>query len=171
MTNNPDPIKPFCLWLNGPTNKDRSILADLIQRALTHRGAAVQILDSTRASQEIGVETVYPEDLVKILAWVTKLMKNQGVTIVLALKVDDPAGRAQIKNELPGLFEVSLGLSENPEYANLVLDTGTESVPDCLARILRALELLEYIPAVDEAGYSEQEAELVAQRLKELGYI
>lgn len=171
MTDNIDPIKPFCLWLNGPTNKDRSTLADLIQRALTHRGVVAQILDSTRAYQEIGVETVHPEDLVKILAWVTKLMKNQGVTIVLALKVDDPAGRAQIKKEIPGLFEVSLGLAENPEHANLVLDTNTESVPDCLARILRALDLLGFIPPDEDGGYSEKEAELVAQRLKELGYI
>jgi hypothetical protein len=171
MTENHDRPQAFCLWLNGPANKDRSTLASLIQQTLSHRGAEVQFLDSTQASREIGSETVFPEDLIKILAWATNLMKNKGVTVVLALKVDNPAERVQIKNEVPALFEVSLGLSQNQEDSNLVLDTGTESVPDCLARILRALELLGFIPPAENEGYSEKEAEMVAQRLKELGYI
>jgi hypothetical protein len=171
MTDNHDRFKPFCLWLNGPINKDRSTLADLIRQTLSHRGAVVQLLDSTRVPEEIGAEALFPEDMVKILTWTAKRMINRGVTVVLAQKNDDPDERAQIKKEIPGLFEVSLGLSQNPDQADLVLDPGTESVKDCLARILRALELLGFAPPAEEGGYSEKEAELVAQRLKELGYI
>ena len=171
MTENHDRPQAFCLWLNGPANKDRSTLADLIRQTLSHRGAVVQLLDSTHMFQKIGAETLLPEDLVKILTWTVKLLMTYGVTIVLAQKADDPAERSQIKDKIPELFEVSLGLSQNPDDANLVLDTETESVKDCLARILRVLELLGYAPPAEDGGYSEKEAEIVAQRLKELGYI
>ncbi len=171
MTDNHDRFDPFCLWLNGPANKDRSTLADLVRQTLSHRGAVVQLLDSTRVFERIGAETLLPEDMVKILTWTVKLLMNYGVTVVLAQKNNDPDERAHIKNEIPGLFEVSLGLSQNPDQADLMLDPGTESVKDCLARILRALELLGFAPPAEDGGYSDKEAELVAQRLKELGYI
>lgn len=60
---------------------------------------------------------------------------------------------------------------EPAERAEIVVRTGEESPEESLARILLTLEMLKLIPPMPRSGYSEEEAEVIKQRLTGLGYI
>ena len=88
------------------------------------------------------------------------------------LKGRDPKGlyekalRGEIKN-----FTGVNDPYEAPEKPEVVLDTSSEEVDASVARIVRTLEQMGYIPSDDAKGYSEEEEEIIKQRLRQLGYI
>ena len=60
---------------------------------------------------------------------------------------------------------------EPPLNAEVVCRTDKESVEESVGKIIRTLELLEYIPPVSGVEYSPDEEKKIKQRLKDLGYI
>lgn len=60
---------------------------------------------------------------------------------------------------------------EEPEKPEIIVDTDKENVDQSVAKILRTLELLNYIPSVASLEYSTDEEERVKERLRGLGYI
>jgi adenylyl-sulfate kinase len=61
---------------------------------------------------------------------------------------------------------------EDPEHAEVVVETDTESVEQSVAKVLAKLEQLGYLaPVAAAAGADEDEDELIRQRLEELGYV
>lgn len=85
----------------------------------------------------------------------------------------DPKGL--YKKALAGEIKNFTGVSdpyEEPENAEIVVDTAEESVDESVAKILRTLELMNLIPAAEsETEYSEEEEEEIKKRLRDLGYI
>ena len=88
------------------------------------------------------------------------------------LKGRDPKGlyekalRGEIKN-FTGVDDPY----EPPGRAEVVIDTSCESIDDSVRKIIATLEQLNYIPAGDARGYTEDEEEAIKQRLRDLGYI
>ncbi len=61
---------------------------------------------------------------------------------------------------------------EEPEKPEIVLDTAKETPEESFKKIIRTLELMEYIPSTgEETEYSPEEEEKIKTRLRELGYI
>jgi adenylylsulfate kinase len=61
---------------------------------------------------------------------------------------------------------------EEPANPEIVVDTDKESEEESLNKIIRTLELMQYIPGVTaDSEYSEEEEEKIKSRLKDLGYI
>jgi adenylylsulfate kinase len=61
---------------------------------------------------------------------------------------------------------------EEPDDAEVVVNTNEETVEESLNKILRTLELIGYIPAVDgPTEYGEEEEKKIQERLRALGYI
>ncbi|HNT34368.1 MAG TPA: adenylyl-sulfate kinase [bacterium] len=61
---------------------------------------------------------------------------------------------------------------EEPDNPEIIVDSSKETVQESIAKIIRTLELMNYIPASDsENEYSAEEEEEIKQRLKALGYI
>ncbi|MFH2002019.1 MAG: adenylyl-sulfate kinase [Planctomycetota bacterium] len=61
---------------------------------------------------------------------------------------------------------------EAPEKPEVMVETDKESVEQSTAKILRTLELMNYIPTQDsEDGYSPEEEEKIRERLRALGYV
>jgi len=61
---------------------------------------------------------------------------------------------------------------EAPENPEIVIETDNESVEESTNKIIRTLELMQYIPGAEAgAEYSEEEEEKIKSRLKDLGYI
>ena len=88
------------------------------------------------------------------------------------LKARDPKGLYE-KAEA-GEIESFTGVSdpyEEPESAEVVVDTAAEDMDVSLRRIVLTLEKMGYIPAVEEAGYSTDEEKEITKRLEDLGYI
>jgi len=88
------------------------------------------------------------------------------------LKDRDPKGLYEkaLKGEIKNFTGVS-DPYEPPEKAEVVVDTAGEDIEASLNKILGTLEQLNYIPATDGRGYSEEEEESIKQRLRDLGYI
>ncbi len=88
------------------------------------------------------------------------------------LKGRDPKGLYEkaLKGEIQNFTGVS-DPYEPPEHAEVVVDTANEDIDTSVQRIIATLEQLNYIPAGDGRGYSEEEEESIKQRLKDLGYI
>ena len=85
----------------------------------------------------------------------------------------DPKGL--YKKALAGEIKGFTGIDdpyEEPEKAEVIVHTAEESVDDSLAKILKTLELMGYIPAAEGGSeYSEAEEEEIKKRLSDLGYI
>lgn len=74
------------------------------------------------------------------------------------------------KGDLTGFPGVNAPYEEpvNPE---ILLEAGEEDVEQCTKKIIRTLELLDWIPKVAGSDYDEEEEAKIAKRLKDLGYI
>ena len=79
------------------------------------------------------------------------------------------------KKALAGEIKNFTGVSdpyEEPLNAEVVIDSSTETVSQSADRILRTLELMNYIPPSDDhSHYSPEEEAKITSRLKELGYL
>ena len=60
---------------------------------------------------------------------------------------------------------------EEPVNPEILVETGREDPEKSVQKVLRTLELLEWIPRVGRSDYSEEEEATITQRLKDLGYI
>ncbi|OGL42657.1 MAG: adenylyl-sulfate kinase [Candidatus Schekmanbacteria bacterium RBG_13_48_7] len=60
---------------------------------------------------------------------------------------------------------------EEPLRPEVVVDTDKETIDQSVNKILRTLELLNYIPIVSSLEYSGEEETKIKERLKALGYI
>lgn len=61
---------------------------------------------------------------------------------------------------------------EEPLDPEVIINTDKETVEESVAKILRTLELMGYIPPSDsEAEYTPEEEEKIKERLKALGYL
>ena len=88
------------------------------------------------------------------------------------LKERDPKGL--YKKALAGEIKHFTGVDdpyEPPKKPEIVCQTDLESVEKSVENILKTLEILGYIPAMESAEYSSEEEEKIKQRLKDLGYI
>ena len=61
---------------------------------------------------------------------------------------------------------------EAPDNPEIVVETDKESEEESLTKIIRTLELMQYIPAASaDSEYSDEEEEKIKTRLRDLGYI
>jgi len=85
----------------------------------------------------------------------------------------DPKGL--YKKALAGEIKGFTGIDdpyEEPKKPEVVVNTAEETVDESAAKIMRTLELMNYIPASEaEQEYSEEEEEEIKKRLADLGYI
>ena len=84
----------------------------------------------------------------------------------------DPKGL--YKKALSGEIKNFTGVSdpyEPPENAEVVVDTGSETIDESHDKIIRTLELMGYVPAETGAAYSPEQEAKIKKRLKDLGYI
>jgi adenylyl-sulfate kinase len=78
------------------------------------------------------------------------------------------------KKALAGEIENFTGISdpyEAPEDAEVVVNSSTQTVDECVNQIIATLEMLDYIPKVEGADYAPEEEEAIKSRLRDLGYI
>jgi adenylyl-sulfate kinase len=90
-----------------------------------------------------------------------------------ALADRDPKGlyKKAMAGEIKGFTGVD-DPYEAPEKPEVVVHTAKETVDESVAKIIRTLELMGFIPAAGcEQEYSEEEEEEIKKRLKDLGYI
>ena len=85
----------------------------------------------------------------------------------------DPKGL--YKKALAGEIKGFTGIDdpyEEPEKAEVVVETDKETIEESVAKIMRTLELMGYIePLSTDTEYSEEEEEEIKKRLADLGYI
>lgn len=89
------------------------------------------------------------------------------------LKDRDPKGLYEkaLKGEIKGFTGVD-DPYEEPLNAEVVVETDKEAIDQSLNKIIKTLELMEYIPPSGNIGeYSDEEEEKIKERLRSLGYI
>ncbi len=83
--------------------------------------------------------------------------------------------KGMYKKALAGEIKNFTGVSdpyEEPRKPEIIVETNKESVEESMNKILRTLELMNFVPGVDaESEYSPEEEEAIKSRLKDLGYI
>jgi adenylyl-sulfate kinase len=60
---------------------------------------------------------------------------------------------------------------EAPARPEILIESDRESVDESVAKIIKTLEVMGWVPSGDGAQYSEQDEEAIKTRLKDLGYI
>lgn len=84
----------------------------------------------------------------------------------------DPKGL--YKKALAGEITNFTGVSdpyEEPRNPEIVVDTENETLEDSLAKIVRSLELMGYLPPDGDEDVAPEEEEAIRERLKALGYL
>ena len=87
-----------------------------------------------------------------------------------------------IERDVKGLYQKAIageienftGISdpyEPPENPDVTIDSGTESIEESLDKIVRKLEELGYVPAVEREAYTADEEAEIEARLAALGYL
>jgi adenylyl-sulfate kinase len=88
-----------------------------------------------------------------------------------------------IKRDVKGMYKKALageiknftGIDdpyETPEKPEVHVQTDKETVEESTAKIIKTLEILGHIPAIEgETDYSDEEEEVIKNRLQDLGYI
>jgi adenylyl-sulfate kinase len=83
--------------------------------------------------------------------------------------------KGMYKKALAGQIKHFTGVDdpyEPPENPEVIVETDKESVDESVTKIVRTLELMDYIPGSGTASdYSDEEEEEIKSRLKDLGYI
>lgn len=83
--------------------------------------------------------------------------------------------KGMYKKALAGEIKNFTGVSdpyEPPEKPEVVVETDKETVEESTKKIIKTLEVLGFIPALeDESDYSKDEEDEIKQRLQDLGYI
>ncbi|UCH83138.1 MAG: adenylyl-sulfate kinase [Candidatus Latescibacterota bacterium] len=83
--------------------------------------------------------------------------------------------KGMYKKAMAGEIKNFTGISdpyEEPENAEVVIDTDLDTVEISVDRVIRTLEMIDYIPHGETVGdYSEEEEAKIKARLKDLGYI
>ena len=85
----------------------------------------------------------------------------------------DPKGlyKKALAGEIKGFTGIDAPYEE-PVKPEVVVHTADETIDESVGKIMRTLELMNYIPASDTgAEYSEEEEEEIKKRLADLGYI
>ena len=78
------------------------------------------------------------------------------------------------KKALAGEIKNFTGVSdpyEAPENAEIVVDTDKETEEESVRKIIATLEIMNLVPAVEGAEYSDEEEAAIKKRLTDLGYI
>lgn len=60
---------------------------------------------------------------------------------------------------------------EEPLKPEVLVNTDVESVESCVAKVMKTLELLDFVDPVEGSGYTPEEEEIIKQRLHDLGYL
>ncbi|MFH1754159.1 MAG: adenylyl-sulfate kinase [Candidatus Latescibacterota bacterium] len=83
--------------------------------------------------------------------------------------------KGMYKKALAGEIKNFTGVSdpyEEPVDPEIIVETDKESIDESVYKIIKTLELMEYIPVVEMEGeYSAADEEKIKSRLKDLGYI
>lgn len=84
----------------------------------------------------------------------------------------DPKGlyKKALRGEIKGFTGID-DPYEPPDDAEIVCETDKESVEESVSKIIKTLEILGYVPALEGEEYSPEEEEKIRTRLKDLGYI
>jgi adenylylsulfate kinase len=78
------------------------------------------------------------------------------------------------KKAMAGEIDNFTGVSdpyEEPENAEIILETEKETVEESIAKVLRGLEERGYTQAAPDDGYSEEDEKKIQERLEALGYM
>ncbi len=88
------------------------------------------------------------------------------------LKERDPKGLYEkaLKGEITNLTGID-DPYEEPWDAEIVVETDKETVDESLNKIVKTLEILQYIPPSATDEYTDEEEEKIKERLRSLGYI
>jgi adenylylsulfate kinase len=88
-------------------------------------------------------------------------------------KVDKitPVEKSQIPDDQPLTDAEIVSLYEAPENPEVMLDTSTEAPGESAKKVIKALEILKWIPSTDNDNYSSEEEAKIQERLEGLGYI
>jgi adenylyl-sulfate kinase len=109
----------------------------------------------------------------EVRAWHDRFVEVYVKAPIDALKERDVKG--MYKKALAGEIKHFTGVDdpyEPPENPEVIVETDKESVDESVNKIVRTLELMNYIPgAAATSDYSAEEEEEIKSRLKDLGYI
>jgi adenylyl-sulfate kinase len=189
--------KGVTVWFTGMSGSGKTALAIPLQQELGKRGLRVERLDGDIVRQsltrDLGFTKEDRDKNIERVTFVAKLLTRNGVAVLCSFISPYRAVRAKvycyaplealIERDVKGLYKKALageienftGVSdpyEPPTNPDVTIDSSTETVEESLAKILRRLEELGYVPPSEETEpyTAEEEAEIEA-RLEALGYL
>jgi adenylylsulfate kinase-like enzyme len=168
---------------------------------LSHLGHKVEIIDLKEFLRELPVETNASDMTATLnMKWITilcQILNRNGVITIISTIDPRREERKKLRQALKNFVEIFLNASletlkirdlegiykdaeqnktsihyiyESPENPELTIDTERETPESCAKKALTKLAELGYIELV-EADYTEEEKEIIDQRLKSLGYM
>ena len=189
----------FTIWFTGKPLAGKTILANNTAETLETRGFKVEVITCKALREELWRDTGWSKEdtlfRAKNIAYICRTLNKYGIVAVVAAVSAYQEARDEARNELKNFIEIFLHAPveilkkrdtnkiyqtpiysqsadryENPDNPELTLNTGSESIDNCLKSIITKLEEMGYVEPVDE-DYTDEEKEEIDERLKSLGYM
>jgi adenylylsulfate kinase len=188
--------KGFTIWFTGLSLTTKSLLAEVIEGELLERGLNVEILDEETVDPILGSKPAESIEEIrknlKKIQFICKLLTRNGVIAIVSAISPTIDIRNEMREGLENFIEVYVkgntanqdfvskvnlpdidieAIYEEPLNSEVIIESDKE-LPDASAKkIIKTLELLNWIPKVEYDDYSPEEEAKIQERLESLGYL
>jgi len=188
--------KGFTIWFTGLSLTTKSLLAEVIEGELLERGLNVEILDEETVDLILGSKPAESIEEIrknlKKIQFICKLLTRNGVIAIVSAISPTIDIRNEMREGLENFIEVYVkgntanqdfvskvnlpdidieAIYEEPLNSEVIIESDKE-LPDASAKkIIKTLELLNWIPKVEYDDYSPEEEAKIQERLESLGYL
>lgn len=173
--------KGFTIWLTGLPKTGKSELASIIEEDLLERGLNVEVIDEN-IFQEINIEKFdysheYNNKISKTTIFICNLLNRNNVISIVAQVTPYNINRNLARKELGDFIEVYIDSSEEeikyekPQKPEVIINTKSETIEMAAKKVLKTIEILNWVPKVFSDDYSDEEEKKIQERLESLGYL
>ncbi|MGD9580652.1 MAG: adenylyl-sulfate kinase [Vampirovibrionia bacterium] len=192
--------KGFTIWFTGLPYSGMSEIAVCLEGELLERGLKVELLDennnltSKYLCSDYNFTLQSKNHVAERFGYITQLLSRNNIIAIAATISPLVDTRNFIRKNNDNFLEIYVRYSrekslqyaldidnseaidlinnyEDPRKPEVIVDPINESVEDSVKIIIRTLEILKWVPPLENADYSKADEDKIHKRLESLGYL
>lgn len=170
--------KTFTIWLTGLPSSGKSEIAGIIEDNLLERGLFIELLDENNLPKNLLIEDNDYKKNCKRFIYLARILNRNNISTIISCVSPDKKLRNTAREEVDNFLEVYISSKkanqieyQEPEKAEIIIDKENTSSELSAKQIIKALEILNWIPRLESEDYTNAEEKQITDRLESLGYL